>query len=334
MIGDGNPCYFIAEIGGSFRNFEEAKRLIDSAIEIGVDAVKFQTLEADTITTKDNYFNMDATGKVLQYDVFKTYEITKDTQLKIVKYSKDCGIPIFSAPSHMKDLELLHKMDLPFYKIGSDLACHLPLLKEIARWGKPIILSTGMCTLEEVKKSVEAIRDEGNDEIALLHCVSNYPAKPEETNLLAIQTMKNVFECPVGLSDHSIGTIIPLGAASIGANLLEKHFKDIKNSPSPDDVHSLTKEEFVKFMNDFRVIESARGNGIKIPTDSERKNSITNRVSIIAIKDIKIGEIISEDKVDIRRPGTGLQPVFWEKVVGATAKVEIKKNQAIKTNMI
>jgi len=334
MIGDGNSCYFIAEIGGSFRNFDEAKRLIDSAIEIGVDAVKFQTLEADTVTTKDNYFNMDATGKVSQYDIFKTYEIPKETQLKIVKYSKECGIPIFSAPSHMKDLELLRKMDLPFYKIGSDLACHIPLLKEISRWNKPIILSTGMCTLEEIKKSVEVIRNEGNDEIALLHCVSNYPAKPEETNLLAIQTMKDILDCPVGLSDHSIGSIIPLGAASIGANLLEKHFKDIKNSPSPDDIHALTKEEFVKFMNDFKLIESARGNGIKIPTESERKNSITNRVSIIAIKDIKTGEIISEDKIDIRRPGTGLQPIFWEKVIGATAKVEIKKNQPIKTGMI
>ncbi|HVZ62356.1 MAG TPA: N-acetylneuraminate synthase family protein [Candidatus Nitrosotalea sp.] len=334
IIGDGNPCYFIAEIGGAFRSFEEAKRLIDSAVEIGIDAVKFQTLEAETITTKNNYFDMDATGKILQYDVFKNFELTKELQLKIVRYAKDCNMPIFSAPSHMKDLDLLYKMDLPFYKIGSDLACHIPLLEEIAKLGKPIILSTGMCTLDEVQKSVEAIRDKGNDEIALLHCVSNYPSKPEESNLLAIQTMKDIMKCPVGLSDHCVGTLVSIGAASIGANLIEKHFRDARNSPSPDDIHSLTKDKFAQLMDDVRLIEQARGNGIKNPTSSERKNSTTNRVSIVSIDNISRGEIISENKIDIRRPGIGLQPMYWKKVIGAKAKVEIKKDQPITLDMI
>lgn len=333
-VGDGYPCYFIAEIGGAFRNFEEAKRLIDSAVEIGIDAIKFQTLEADTITTRNNYFDMDATGKVSQYDLFKTYELPKDLQLKIVKYAKDCGVPIFSAPSHMKDLELLRQMDLPFYKIGSDLACHIPLLSEVAKLNKPIILSTGMCSLEEVEKSVKTIRDAGNDNIALLHCVSNYPAHPEETNLLVIQTMKDKFNCPVGLSDHSIGTAIPLGAVAIGANLIEKHFRDPRNHPSPDDVHSLTRDEFMGLMSNSRLIESAKGDGVKIPTKSELKNSITNRVSIVAIRNIAAGETISNDKIDVRRPGTGLQPIFWEKVIGAKAKIEIKKDEPIRPEMI
>jgi len=333
-IGDDHSCYFIAEIGGAFRNFEEAKRLIDSAVQIGIDAVKFQTLEAQTITTKNNYFDMKATGKVLQYDIFKKYELPTDLQLKIVKYAKDCGIPIFSAPSHMKDLDLLYEMDLPFYKIGSDLACHIPLLKKISSWGKPIILSTGMCTLDEVEKSVETIMDKGNNEIVILHCISNYPAEPEETNLLAIQTMKEKIHCPVGLSDHSIGTVIPLAAASIGANLIEKHFRDPRNSPSPDDIHSVTKEEFAQLMSDVKLVEKARGNGIKIRTPSEEKNAITNRVSIIAIKEIAKGEVISKDKIDIRRPGNGLQPIFWEKVLGSKAKNLIKKDYPIKFDMI
>ena len=140
FVGDGHPSYIIAEIGGFFKNFEEAKRLIDAGNEIGVDAIKFQTLQAETVTTKKNYF-----------------DIPKDLQIKIVKYANDCGTTIFSAPSHMKDLEIMKKMELSIYKIGSDLACHIPLLKEVAKENKPIILSTGMCTLKEVKDSVDAI---------------------------------------------------------------------------------------------------------------------------------------------------------------------------------
>ena len=188
MIGDDYPCYIIAEIGGLFKNFEEAKRLIDSAIEIGVDAVKFQTLEAETVTTKNNYFDMEATGKISQYELLKDFEIPKEVQMQIVDYANKQGITIFSAPSHINDLEIMKKMNLGIFKIGSDLACHIPLLKKVAELNKPIILSTGMCTLAEVKDSVNAILSTGNNQIIIMHCVSNYPAKPEETNLKVIET--------------------------------------------------------------------------------------------------------------------------------------------------
>ena len=150
-VGDGFPCYKIAEIGGSFQNFEEAKRLIDSVVEINVNAIKFQTLEAETITTKNNFFDMKATGKVSQYEIFKKFELSKTLQKQVVDYAKDCGKVIFTAPSHIDDLKTIDELNVPIIKIGSDLACHIPLLKQIISTGKPMILSTGMCNLEEVR---------------------------------------------------------------------------------------------------------------------------------------------------------------------------------------
>ena len=333
-IGDGFPSYIIGEIGGLFKNFEEAKRLIDSAVDIGIDAIKFQTLEADTVTTKNNFFNMENTGHVSQYELLKDFEIPKEIQLQIVDYANKKNITIFSAPSHMKDLEIMKKMDLPIFKIGSDLACHIPLLKEIAKLNKPIILSTGMCSLEEVKESVNAIRNSGNEQLAILHCVSNYPSKFEETNLNVISTLKNEFDIPVGLSDHSVGKIIPLGAVAIGANLIEKHFRDIRNTPSPDDIVALEKEEFSSMIDSIRIIEMAKGDGIKQPTTSERQNLKTNRVSIVTIRPIKAGEKITSEMIDIRRPGTGLAPKFFDKVLKKKAKIDIPKETPVTLELL
>ena len=333
-VGNDLPCYVIAEIGGLFTNFDEAKRLIDSAVEIGVDAVKFQTLEADTITTKENNFNMKTTGNVSQYEIFKQFELPKELQIKVVNYANDLGITIFSAPSHMKDLDIMKKMDLPIFKIGSDLACHIPLLKEVAKLDKPIILSTGMCTLEEVRDSVNAIYSTGNEQLAILHCVSDYPTKPEETNLNAITTLKNEFNIPVGLSDHNIDSAISLGAVALGANLIEKHFKHIKNSPSPDDIIALTKKQFSSMMISIRLIEKAKGNGKKNPSKSEEKNLQTNRVSIISLEKIKAGQRITKNLIDIRRPGTGIQPKYFDEITGRKAKIDIPKETPLTFDMI
>ena len=334
LVGNGYPCYIIAEIGGAFKTFEEAKRLIDSAIEIGLDAIKFQTLEAKTITTKNNFFDMKATGHVSQYKIFKQFELPKELQKKIVNYANEREITIFSAPSHIKDLEIMKEMDLPIFKIGSDLACHIPLLVEVAKLNKPIILSTGMCSMEEVKTSVKSILETGNDQLAILHCVSNYPAKPEETNLNAISTLKSEFNVPVGLSDHSVGITISLGAVALGTNLIEKHFRDPQNSSSPDDVVALDKDQFSSLIKSIRLIEMAMGNGKKNPTDSEKVNLLTNRVSIISMVEIKAGQTITKDLMDIRRPGTGIQPIHFNSIIGKKAKINIPKEEPITFDML
>jgi N-acetylneuraminate synthase len=324
LVGDGNPCYFVAEIGGLFKNFEEAKRLIDSALEIGVDAVKFQTLEAETITTKNNFFNLGVTGHVSQYEFFKQFEPPKELQMQVVKYANNVGITVFSAPSHIKDLELMKKMELSIYKIGSDLACHIPLLKEVAKLDKPMILSTGMCTLEEVKDSVNAILETGNKQLVLLHCISDYPAKIEESNLNAILTMKNEFGLPVGYSDHTVGTEISFAAAIMGANIIEKHFRHPVNSSAADDMHAITPLQFTQLIEQVRKIEKAQGNGQKIPTPSEKKNLIENRVSIVSLVDIPTGSVITKEMIDIRRPGTGLAPKYFDQIIGMKTKTDIK----------
>ena len=328
-VGDGFPCYTIAEIGGSFQNFDEAKRLIDAIDEIDIDAIKFQTLEAETITTKNNFFNMEATGKISQYEIFKKFELSKKIQKDVVMYAKDMGKVIFTAPSHVKDLETIEELDVPIIKIGSDLACHIPLLKQVASTGKPIILSTGMCNLKEVENSVNSILESDNNQIILMHCVSNYPSKFDELNLKAISKMKDEFDVPVGFSDHTPGLLSTIASVSLGANIIERHFRDEKNTPSPDDIHALTKNEFLELTTSIKKVESTLGNGEKIPTESEKKNLITNRVSIIALKEIKKGEKISKDDLDIRRPGNGIQPIDFDAIIGKRAKIDITKEQVL-----
>ena len=333
-VGDNYPCYIIAEIGNMFKNFDEAKKLIDSALSVGVNAIKFQTWDAETLTTKKNFFDFEATGNISQYELHKEIQISEKLQFDIIKYAKKQNLTIFSAPSHMDDLPLMEKLDLPIYKIGSDLACHTPLLKKVAKFGKPIILSTGMCTMEEVKKSINAIYDEGNEKLILLHCISDYPAKIEELNLNAINEMKKEFKLPVGFSDHTKGTLCSLSSAIMGANIVEKHMKHPDNSSSPDDIHALAPNEFSQLVKSIRLIESAKGSGEKIPSESEKINLLTNRVSIISLLDIKEGQEITPDVIDIRRPGTGLQPMYYDKVVGMKAKINIPKETPLEFKML
>jgi N,N'-diacetyllegionaminate synthase len=331
FISNSDPCFIIAEIGTGYRNFEEAKLLIDSAKEIGADAIKIQTFKAETITSKKNFLDLEETGHVSQYQLFKKLEISEEIQLKIVNYAKKIGIIIFSAPSHMDDLISMKKMNLSINKIGSDLACHLPLLQEISKQNKPIILSTGMCTLEEIKKSVEIIKSAGNNQIMLLHCISDYPAKLENSNLKCINMLKEEFDVPVGFSDHSIGISISLAAATMGANIIEKHFRDEQNTSSPDDVHALTKKEFSELIKSIRNMEKMRGTGIKTPTKSEMENRLTSRVSIIAMTDIKKGSKITNEMIDIRRPGTGLAPEKFSQIIGKSVLRDIQKHQPLKS---
>jgi N,N'-diacetyllegionaminate synthase len=333
-VGDGYPCYSVAEIGGAFKNFEEAKNLIDDAIESKIDAVKFQTLEADTIVTKNIKFNFETTGEILQYDLFKEMEISKELQMEVVEYANQRGISIFSAPSHIKDLKLMEKMNLPFYKIGSDLACHIPLIKKIARYMKPIILSTGMCTIEEIQNSVDCIKNMGNEQLILLHCVSDYPLKNENANISAINSLKNKFDCPVGFSDHSIGTSVSIAAVTMGANMIERHFRNIKNSSGYDDVLSLTKDEFKNLIKNFRETELILGTGIKKPSKIEIGNLKTNRASIIVMMDVKKGQEVSENIIDVRRPGTGLEPKFFDEILGKRFLKDIKKETPLSWEMI
>jgi len=333
-VGGRTPVYFIAEIAGNFRNFTEGKRIIKSAISAGCNSIKFQTFEAETAVTKTAMFDMENVGKVQQYKVLKEYQCSKKLQKQIMDYCNAREILAFSAPSHINDIDFLEEIDNPVYKIGSDLACHTPLLKIVAQLNKPIILSTGLCTLEEIRYSVETIFNNGNDQLMLLHCVADYPAKIEEINLDAIKTMQDEFDVPVGYSDHSTGPEISIAAATLGAHAIERHYCHKLNAKGPDAVISSDETEMKYIIDTVRKIELARGDGKKKPSRTECKNRLTNRVSICAKVDIPPGTIIREEMIDIKRPGLGIQPRFLTGVIGKTTRKIIHKDDVVTWDMI
>lgn len=319
-IGDGRPCYFIAEIAGNFADETEAARIVDAAIHAGAHAIKFQTFDADTITTRANRFDMPSVGTRRQYDVFREAQTPFELQQYVVRYCKERNITVFSAPSHMKDIDFMLKLDMPAWKIGSDLATHIPLIREVARTGKPIFLSTGMCTLEEVEQSVTEIRKQGNENPLLLHCVSNYPGMAREQNLRAMTTLRERFGVPVGFSDHVPGIIVSLAAVAMGADILERHFWCAGNRPGADRNISSDETEFRRLTTEAAEIHIALGNGVKEPATSERKNLRANRASIILMKNVEAGTALTPDMLDIRRPGDGLPPGEWSNVIGRRLK--------------
>ena len=293
--------------------------LVDAAAECGVDAVKLQTYRAETIASREAIFDMENTGVVSQYDLFKKYEIDEELHKKVFDYAGSRQLDWFSTPSHESDVDLLEKLNVGAYKIGSDDAVNIPFLKYVARRKKPIILSTGMCTLDEVRESVEAIKSEGNKQIILLHAITSYPTHPESVNLLAMRSLMKAFpEFPIGYSDHTIGTVACINAVAMGAAVIEKHFTCDKNADGPDHMLSADVPEMKEIVDGIRLVEKMKGDGIKRPADSEKTTRINNRKSIILIRSMKAGESIKSDDLAIKRPGYGIQPKYIEQVTGKT----------------
>lgn len=324
-------CYIIAEIGGNFITFEEAKRLVDEAASCGVDAVKLQTFRADTIASRKAIFDMENTGVVSQYDLFKKYEIDEGLHRKVFSYIESKGLDWFSTPSHETDVDLLERLGAVAYKIGSDDAVNIPFLKYVAGKRKPVILSTGMCTMQEIRESVSAMLADGNINIMLLHCVTSYPTHPEHVNLSAMVSMMREFpEFDIGYSDHTIGTTACICAAAMGARVIEKHFTYDKKAEGPDHMLSADLREMKEIVDRIREFEIIRGDGIKRPADSEKITRINNRKSVVAAMTIRKGEVIKRDHLSIKRPGTGIAPKHFEEVIGRVVVRDIEADDVIR----
>jgi N,N'-diacetyllegionaminate synthase len=321
--------YIVAEIGGNFTSFEEARALIDAARACGVDAVKLQTYRAETISSKKAIFDMENTGIASQFDLFKKYEIDEKLHRQVFDYIQSKGLDWFSTPSHETDVDMLEKLGVGAYKVGSDDAVNLPFLKYIARKGKPIILATGMCTMEEVKESVSAILGEGNSQLVLLHAVTSYPTHPEHVNLLAMKKMMDEFALPVGYSDHTIGPVACIAAAAIGAVILEKHFTTDKNAAGPDHMLSADPVEMKSIVEQVRILEKMLGSGIKMPATSEYKTKINNRKSIVAAKSLPVGHLLTTQDIAIKRPGWGIAPKFFDQIVGCVLNRQLDEDDVI-----
>lgn len=331
MFDRDKRCYIVAEIGGNFTDFGTAKLLINQAKESGVDAVKLQTYKASTVASNRAMFDMENTGIISQTEYFRKFEIDDEMHRKVFAYAKYNNLDVFSTPSHSTDIEILEKLGMDVYKIGADDVTNIPFLKLVAKLQKPIMLSTGMCTLEEVKTAVDAILEEGNSKIVIMHVVSLYPTAPEYVNLSAICTLKKEFpQFMVGYSDHTLGVDSCIYAAVMGARVIEKHFTYDKNAEGPDHMLSATKDEMTYLVEKVRLFERMYGNGVKMPMGDEVKNRINNRKSIVALKAIKKGERLTKNNLDIKRPGSGIKPEFLDTIIGKVAMEDIEADAILK----
>lgn len=330
MNWNKHKIYIIAEIGGNFTTYEQAAALIDAAKECGVDAVKLQSYRAETLSSKKAVFDMENTGVTSQFELFDAYAVDEELHRKVFAYAKEKGLDIFSSPSHKTDVDMLERLGCDAYKIGSDDAVNLPLLRYIASLGKPVVYATGMCTLDEVKESVDAMLAEGNSQITILHAITAYPTHPEDVNLRAMQTLQKAFpHLTVGYSDHTLGTTACICAAAMGARMLEKHFTYDKHAEGPDHMHSADPEEMRQIVEAVRAFEVMRGSGIKMPAGAEAITRRNNRKSIVLCQDVKAGEPVSKEAVDIKRPGYGIQPKFLEQVIGRRAARDLHKEDIL-----
>jgi sialic acid synthase SpsE len=323
-------CYIIAEIGGNFTTFEQARRLIDEAAGSGADAVKLQTYRAETLSSKAAIFDMENTGVTSQFNLFRKYEIAAALHDQVFAYAEQKGLDWFSSPSHQSDVDVLEKCGVGVHKIGSDDAVNLPFLRYVARTGKPMILSTGMCTLDEVRESVEAIQAEGNQQLILLHAITSYPTHPENVNLRAMQTLMQAFPgLDVGYSDHTLSPVACLCAVAMGARVIERHFTYDKKADGPDHMLSADPQEMKWLVDAIRAFEIMRGSGIKQPAESEQTTRRNNRKSVVLQRAIKAGAAIAADDIAVKRPGYGIQPKFYESLVGRKVRRDLEADAVL-----
>ena len=337
-IGEGEPTFIVAEAGVNHNgDINLAKRLIDVAVEAGVDAVKFQTFKAEKVVSekapKAEYQKETTSASESQLDMLRRLELSPEAHRELQAYCEERSVLFISTPFDEESVDLLDELGVPVFKIGSGEITNWPFLEYIARKGEPIILSTGMSYLSEVDEAVRVIRDAGNDQIVLLHCVSNYPANPADANLHAIQTMAAAFQVPVGFSDHTPGIEVALAAVALGATVIEKHFTLDRSLPGPDHRASLEPEELKALVRGIRTVESALGDGQKRPTANEADTTVVARRSLVAACDIPAGTVLTERHIAIRRPGTGLPPSMRPFLVGLSARMDIPAGMLLRPEM-
>jgi len=317
----------IAEAGVNHNgSIEIAKQLIDVAAESGVDYVKFQTFKAEKVISKNavkaeyQIVNTENESES-QLDMVKKYELDKDTHIELINYCNTKSVKFLSSPFDLESIDLLADLGINLFKIPSGEITNLPYLKKIASLKKEVIISTGMCNLSDIETALEILTSNGasRELITVLHCNTEYPTPFEDVNLLAMNTIKEAFKVNVGYSDHTLGIEVPIAACALGACVIEKHFTLDKNMEGPDHVASLEPKELKAMVTGIRNIDLALGNGIKEPSNSERKNIAIARKSIVAAIDIKEGDVISEENITIKRPGNGISPLLWESLLGKTA---------------
>ena len=324
----------ISEIGAKYASMDIVKEMVTRSKEVGADIVKFQTYSAKTISTPGSHFTFEDGSRVSQFDFFSKYELSYNDHVELDEHCRQLKIDWISTPSHETDLDLLEKFNPIAYKTGSDDLTNIPFLKNIAKLKRPMIISTGMCTLSEIEKTVDAVYKTGLSDIILLHCVVSYPSKPEDANLKMIETLKKVFGLPIGLSDHTQDEFTSILATQLGAVIIEKHFTLDHSLKLPDHEASLDPNQFKILVDRVRLVSKALGTGIKtiLPTEEKWRNA--SRKSIFAKQKITKGSIITNDDIEIRRPSDGLHPHLYDLIIGGEAASDIKEGEMLNLSMI
>jgi pseudaminic acid synthase len=337
-IGKGNSPYVIAELSANHNgNLDTALRIVEEAKKAGADAVKLQTYTPDTIT-----LNCDAEefyirgglwdGRTL-YDLYREAHMPWEWHKPLFERARQLGVTIFSSPFDNTAVDLLEDLNAPAYKIASFEAVDLPLIRYVAKTGKPMIISTGMADAEEIQEAVDAAREGGCEQLALLHCVSGYPAPAEDYNLQTIPDMIKRYGCVVGLSDHTIDNTTAIASVSLGACIIEKHFTLDRNGGGPDDSFSLEPPELTALCKGIRTAWSALGE-INYGRKSSEAANVKFRRSLYFVRDLKAGEVISLNSVRSVRPGFGLPPKYMDVVVGKRVNADVRAGTAVKWELI
>jgi len=337
-LGKGQPVYIVAEMSANHnQDYKAAVEILKAAKKAGADAVKLQTYTADTLTIPCNnkYFRIKDgpwAGRTL-YELYQEAYTPWEWQPKLKKIADKLGIALFSTPFDETAVDFLEEMNVPCYKIASFELVDIPLIQKAAATGKPLIMSTGMATLSEIKEAVNAAREAGSGRIVLLKCNSAYPAPPEEMNLATIPHMAEAFDVPVGLSDHTLGIAVPVAAACLGAVMIEKHFTLSRKKKGPDSFFSIEPEELKEMVQAVRTVEKAVGK-VSYSIDGKQESSRIFRRSLFVVKDVKKGEIFTNDNVRSIRPGYGLIPQFLPMILGKKAKDDLKKGTPLSWDLI
>ncbi len=323
----------IAEAGVNHNgSLETAKELVRTAKSCGADIVKFQTANLNSLVSKfapmADYQKENIGREESQREMLSRLLLSFDDFTELADYCKKIGIIFLSTPFDIESIHFLNDI-VPFWKIPSGEITNLPYLIEIGKTSKPVIMSTGMSNISEIKDSVDVLRKYGTKDIALLHCNTQYPTPYEDVNLKAMNTLKNQFNVPVGYSDHTLGIEVPIAAVAMGAEIIEKHFTLDRNMEGPDHKASLEPGELKAMVNAIRNIEKALGSDDKKPSKSEIVNIDIARKSIVAVKDIHKGELLTEENIATKRPGSGISPMKWFDVLGTMAIRDFKEDELI-----
>lgn len=338
IISKESPAYIIAEMSANhLMDFERAKQIIYLLKDSGVDAVKLQTYTADTITIDCDNEEFQIHGGLWDgetlYSLYQKAYTPWEWQAELVQYANNLGLACFSSPFDLTAVDFMEQIGMPAYKVASYEINDIPMIRKIARTGKPVIISTGTAYLEDIERALRTCREEGNENVILLKCTSAYPCPYEDMNLRAIPLMENTFDCLVGLSDHTLGSEVVLGGIALGAKVIEKHVTIKRADGGPDGAFSMEIEEFTDMVRQIRNLEKALGKAT-FELTKKQEDARSGTRSLYVVKDIVEGEILTEENVRSIRPGKGLHTMYYDEILGKRARRELKKGTPLGWDMV